>query len=84
MAEGPLLVTEVSLTPHEGKEVTLTFKLARSRRIDMKMPATALWGLVHLLQQLAERAALGADLQMLQMPSGSAADAGKRLEALLG
>ena len=35
-------------------------------------------------EQLAERAVAGAELQMVQMPGGSAADAGKRLEALLG
>ena len=35
-------------------------------------------------EQLAERADAGAELQMVQMPGGSAADAGKRLEALLG
>jgi alkanesulfonate monooxygenase SsuD/methylene tetrahydromethanopterin reductase-like flavin-dependent oxidoreductase (luciferase family) len=35
-------------------------------------------------EQLAERSSLGADLQMVQMPAGSPADAGKRLEALLG
>ena len=33
--------------------------------------------------QLAERAASGAELQMVQMPGGSAAEAGTRLEALL-
>ena len=33
--------------------------------------------------QLAERAASGAELQMVQMPGGSAAEAGARLEALL-
>ena len=35
-------------------------------------------------EQLAERSSLGADLQMVEMPAGSPADAGKRLEALLG
>ena len=35
-------------------------------------------------EQLAERSDAGAELQMVQMPGGSAADAGKRLEALLG
>ena len=35
-------------------------------------------------EQLEERAAAGAELQMVQMPGGSAAEAGKRLEALLG
>ena len=35
-------------------------------------------------EQLAERSEAGAELQMVQMPGGSAADAGKRLEALLG
>ncbi len=35
-------------------------------------------------EQLAGRAESGADLQMVQMPGGSAAEAGKRLEALLG
>ena len=34
-------------------------------------------------EQLAERAALGAELQMVQMPGGTAAEAGARLEALL-
>ena len=34
-------------------------------------------------EQLAERASLGADLQMLQMPGGPVADAGRRLEAML-
>ena len=56
MAGGPRLVTEVSVTPHEGEEVTLIFKLDQSERVNMKMPAAALWGLAHLLQQLAERA----------------------------
>lgn len=35
-------------------------------------------------EQLADRAESGAELQMVQMPGGSAAEAGKRLEALLG
>jgi len=35
-------------------------------------------------EQLAERAALGADLQMIQMPGGTPAEAGRRLEALMG
>ena len=35
-------------------------------------------------EQLAARAEFGAELQMVPMPGGSAADAGKRLEALLG
>ena len=35
-------------------------------------------------EQLAERASLGAELQMVPMPAGSAARAGERLEALLG
>ena len=35
-------------------------------------------------EQLAERGELGAELQMVQMPGGSATAAGKRLEALLG
>jgi len=35
-------------------------------------------------EQLAERASLGAELQMVPMPAGSAAAAGERLEALLG
>jgi alkanesulfonate monooxygenase SsuD/methylene tetrahydromethanopterin reductase-like flavin-dependent oxidoreductase (luciferase family) len=35
-------------------------------------------------EQLQERAALGADVQMLQMPGGSAKQAGARLEAMLG
>ena len=34
-------------------------------------------------EQLAERAVLGADLQMVQMPAGSPAEAGTRLEAYL-
>ena len=34
-------------------------------------------------EQLAERASLGAELQMVQMPGGAAAEAGARLEALL-
>ncbi len=34
-------------------------------------------------EQLAERASLGAELQMVQMPGGSPAEAGARLEALL-
>lgn len=34
-------------------------------------------------EQLAERAKLGADVQMLQMPAGSPAEAGARLEAYL-
>ena len=35
-------------------------------------------------EQLRERAALGADLQLIQMPGGTPAEAGKRLESLLG
>ena len=35
-------------------------------------------------EQLAERSSLGADIQMVQMPGGTPAEAGKRLEALLG
>ena len=35
-------------------------------------------------EQLAARAEAGAELQMVQMPGGTAAEAGKRLEALLG
>ncbi|MBJ38264.1 MAG: hypothetical protein CMD83_07370 [Gammaproteobacteria bacterium] len=34
-------------------------------------------------EQLAERAAMGADVQMVQMPGGSPAEAGARLEAYL-
>jgi alkanesulfonate monooxygenase SsuD/methylene tetrahydromethanopterin reductase-like flavin-dependent oxidoreductase (luciferase family) len=34
-------------------------------------------------QQLAERAALGADLQLIQMPHGSPAEAGRTLESFL-
>ena len=35
-------------------------------------------------EQLAERSTLGADVQMVQMPAGTAAEAGQRLEQLLG
>ena len=35
-------------------------------------------------EQLKERAALGADLQMIGMPDGSPTEAGKQLERLLG
>ena len=35
-------------------------------------------------EQLAERSASGAELQLVQMPGGSSAQAGRRLEALLG
>ncbi len=35
-------------------------------------------------EQLAEREALGAELQLVQMPGGTATEAGQRLEALLG
>ena len=35
-------------------------------------------------EQLAERSASGAELQLVQMPGGSVAEAGHRLEALLG
>jgi len=35
-------------------------------------------------EQLAERSTLGADVQMVQMPGGTAAEAGQRLEQLLG
>ena len=35
-------------------------------------------------EQLAERASLGAELQLVPMPAGTAAAAGERLEALLG
>lgn len=34
--------------------------------------------------QLAERASLGADLQLVQMPAGTPTEAGRRLEALIG
>ena len=34
-------------------------------------------------EQLQERSQLGADVQMLYMPQGDAAEVGKRLEALL-
>ncbi len=37
-----------------------------------------------IAEQLEERSALGADLQMIPMPSGNPADAGRRLEMLLG
>lgn len=37
-----------------------------------------------IAELLAERSALGADLQMVQMPGGTPAEAGKRLEVLLG
>ncbi len=37
-----------------------------------------------IAEQLEERSTLGADLQMVQMPSGSPADAGRQLEMLLG
>ena len=35
-------------------------------------------------EQLAERSSLGADLQMIQMPGGTPAEAGRRLEVMLG
>ena len=35
-------------------------------------------------EQLAERSASGAELQLVQMPGGNSAQAGRRLEALLG
>ena len=35
-------------------------------------------------EQLANRSAAGAELQLVQMPGGTAAEAGQRLEALLG
>ena len=35
-------------------------------------------------EQLTERSSLGADIQMVQMPGGTSAEAGKRLETLLG
>ena len=35
-------------------------------------------------EQLASRSAAGAELQLVQMPGGTAAEAGQRLEALLG
>ena len=34
-------------------------------------------------EQLQERSDLGAQLQMIQMPSGSVAEAGAKLEALI-
>ncbi|MCZ6618893.1 MAG: LLM class flavin-dependent oxidoreductase [Gammaproteobacteria bacterium] len=37
-----------------------------------------------IAEQLEERSALGADLQMIQMPSGNPTEAGRRLEMLLG
>ena len=37
-----------------------------------------------IAEQLADRAAAGAELQLVPMPAGTAAEAGKRLEALLG
>lgn len=50
---------------------------------DMVREIQVIGPLESVAEQLQERAALGADLQMIQMPGGSAADAGKRLEALL-
>jgi hypothetical protein len=41
-------------------------------------------GLDEVSGQLAERSSLGADLQMVQMPGGTPAEAGARLEALMG
>ncbi|MYE23242.1 MAG: LLM class flavin-dependent oxidoreductase [Gammaproteobacteria bacterium] len=50
---------------------------------DMVREIQVIGSLESVAEQLAERASLGAELQMVQMPGGSAAEAGKRLEALL-
>ena len=51
---------------------------------DMVREIQVIGPMASVAEQLAERADAGAELQMVQMPGGSAADAGKRLEALLG
>ncbi len=51
---------------------------------DMVREIQVIGSMESVAEQLAERAVAGAELQMVQMPGGSAADAGKRLEALLG
>ncbi|HJN52467.1 MAG: LLM class flavin-dependent oxidoreductase [Pseudomonadales bacterium] len=50
---------------------------------DMVRSIQVIGSLESVTEQLGERAALGADLQMLQMPGGTPAEAGKRLEALI-
>jgi len=51
---------------------------------DMVREIQVIGAIESVAEQLADRAASGAELQMVQMPGGSAAQAGKRLEALLG
>ena len=51
---------------------------------DMVREIQVIGPMASVAEQLAERSAAGAELQMVQMPGGSAADTGKRLEALLG
>ena len=50
---------------------------------DMVREIQVIGGLESVAEQLAERAELGAELQMVQMPGGTAKEAGERLEALL-
>ena len=50
---------------------------------DMVREIQVVGSLESVAEQLAERASLGAEVQMVQMPGGSPADAGARLEALL-
>ena len=51
---------------------------------DMVREIQVIGPMASVAEQLAERSASGAELQMVQMPGGSATEAGKRLEALLG
>ena len=50
---------------------------------DMVREIQVIGSLESVAEQLAERAELGAELQMVQMPGGTAKEAGERLEALL-
>ena len=50
---------------------------------DMVRSIQVIGSLESVAEQLGERLALGADLQMLPMPGGTPAEAGKRLEALI-
>ncbi len=51
---------------------------------DMVREIQVIGPLESVAEQLADRSASGAELQMVQMPGGSVAKAGRRLEALLG
>ena len=60
----------------EGALDAISERMVREIQVIGPLPAVA--------EQLAARSAAGAELQLVQMPSGDAAEAGRRLEALLG